>query len=361
MAARTGDGEPLKRLGDDVDLVVGPLDPVFQRVHRLVPVLHHAEVGGAHEGFVDSKRRVHPGVGNQVAGHMFPDELVVRDVGVQGPDQVVAVTPRGWSVGIAFAPVGLAVADQVHPVAGPALAEMGRVQEVVHQVFVGPRRGVGDEGLDLSGEGRESSQVVGKAPDQCVPVRRRRRLQPLLFQSGQNEPVHGLSQPTGVVHRRRGDGSDRLPGPVAALSGFQMESFTRIRRGRRGIGPRGAHPDPFDEGLDLRVRKRSGGRHQRRPSLDAMDQGALVRLAGNDGRTRNASLDQVFAPVQAQSGERRRRLGAVAFVAAVGQQGADLFFEEFERGGVGRGGPETREAGQERETCAQACRKTLHD
>ena len=344
VAARTGDGEPLKRLGDDVDLVVGPLDPVFQRVHRLVPVLHHAEVGGAHEGFVDSERRVHPGGGKEVARHMLPDELVVRNVGIQAPDQVVAVTPRGWSVGIAFAPVGLAVADQVHPVASPVLAKLGRVQEFVHQVFVGPRRGVADEGLDLSGEGWESSQVVGKAPDQCVPVRRRRRLQPFLLQSGQDEPVQGLVRPTGVGHRRRGDGSDRLPGPVAALSGFQMECLARVRRSRRGIGPRGSHLHPFDEGLDLRVRKRSGGRHQRRPSLDAMDQGALVRLAGNDGRARYASLDQVFTPVQAQSGEGRRRLGAVAFVALVGQQGADLFFEEFERGGVDRGGPETGKA-----------------
>ena len=330
VAARARDGETLKRLGNHVDLVVRPLDPVLQRIHRLEPMLHHAEVSRSQEGLVDAQCRVHSGGGEQVACQMLPDQLVVGDVGIQGPNQVVAVTPRVGRVRIAFAAMGLAVADQVHPVAGPVLAELGRVEKLVHQVLVGAWRGVGDESPDLSGEGRESSQIVGEAADQSVSVRSRRRFQSLLLQSGQDEAVHGVQRPTGAGHRGRGDGANRLPGPVAALAGFQVESFTRIRRDRRGIGPGGSHPDPFDEGLDLRIRQGAGGRHQGRAALDAVDQGALVRLAGNDGRSRDTPLDQVVAPVQPQTGERRRGIGAVAFVAVVGQQGTDLFFEEFE-------------------------------
>ena len=155
---------------------------------------------------------------------MFPDQLVVGDVGVQGSNQVVAVTPGVWRLGVALTAVGFAVADQVHPVAGPLFAEVGRVHEVVHQVFVSPRRGIGDEGLDLSGEGWQSPQIVGKAPDQRVPVRCRRRFQPLLLQSGQDEPVHRMKRPIGVGDRRWRDGPDRLPGPVAALARFQVET-----------------------------------------------------------------------------------------------------------------------------------------
>ena len=148
---------------------------------------------------------------------------------------------------------------------------------------------------------------------------------------------------------------------MAALPGFQVEAVGRRLGDFLNIGPRGSHLHPFDERLDLGIRQGAGGRHQRGPALDAVDQGALLRLACNHGRSRDASLDQVLAPVQAQPGKWRRRLGAVAFVAVVGQQGADLFFEEFQGGGIRRRGQSGGQADEERGTCAQAWRETLHD
>ena len=47
VASRARHRQPLERLGDHIDLIVGPLDPVLPRVHRLESVLDHAIVGRA--------------------------------------------------------------------------------------------------------------------------------------------------------------------------------------------------------------------------------------------------------------------------------------------------------------------------
>ena len=103
-----------------------------------------------------------------------------------------------------------------------------------------------------------------------------------------------------------------------------------------------------------------GGINAGRPWMRRI-KGLSSGLPGTTAGPETPPLDQVFAPVQAQSGKWRRRLGAVAFIAATGQQGADLFFEEFQGGGIRRRGQSNGQAYEKRGTRAQARRKTLHD
>ena len=155
VAAGAGDGEALEGFGDDVDLVVGPFDAVFEGVDGLEAVFDHAEVGEGEAGFVgvfgDSGR-------DEVAGEVFADELVVGDVVVEGADEVVAVAPGVGSVGVAFGAVGFAVADDVHPAAGHAFAEFWGGEEAVDDLFVGLGFG---EFVDFFGGGREAGEVEG--------------------------------------------------------------------------------------------------------------------------------------------------------------------------------------------------------
>ena len=68
---------------------------------------------------------------------MFPDELVVGDVRVQGPHQVSrGVLPSLGHLRVALAPVRVRVAHQIHPVASPALSEAVRVQHAANEPHV---------------------------------------------------------------------------------------------------------------------------------------------------------------------------------------------------------------------------------
>ena len=89
------------------------------------------------------------------------EEPVVRDVGVEGVDDVVAIEVRLGDRIVGVVAGGVGVAGEVEPVASPALAVLGRGEQLVDQ----PREGigpiVGDERLDPLGLGRQADQVEG--------------------------------------------------------------------------------------------------------------------------------------------------------------------------------------------------------
>ena len=100
---------------------------------------HHPQVGRPDRRFVDGKLDVDPGVGQEVAGEVLDQQSIGRHVGVEGPDQVVAVFRGVGNVGVPLAAVRLRVAKPVHPVASPALPESWRGQQLLHQALVGRR------------------------------------------------------------------------------------------------------------------------------------------------------------------------------------------------------------------------------
>ena len=235
VATGAGHGQPHERLRHHVHLVVRPLHPVFPRIHRLVAVLDEAVVRGRDDGLVQAAVRVEPGLGQQVAGQVLADELVVGHVGVERPDQVVAIAPRLRDVRVALAAVRLAVAYQVHPVTGPALAEVRRVEIAVDQGLVGVWRDIADEARDLGRRRREPAQVERQPADEGLAVGGTGRRHPLGVEPRSDEAVDGPNGPRRVGDIRRRHRADRLPGPVGAAApvGGRTAPTDRACRRRR--------------------------------------------------------------------------------------------------------------------------------
>ena len=110
VAASAGNGEPKEGLGEHVDLVVRPLHAFFPRVNGLVAEFDQAQVGRAENRLVDAAAHSDPRFIDKVACKVLADELIVRNVRVQGANEVIAVVPRVRYGRIAFAAVRVGVA-----------------------------------------------------------------------------------------------------------------------------------------------------------------------------------------------------------------------------------------------------------
>ena len=134
VATGAGDGEAEESLRDDVDLVVDVLDLFVRRVERLVAVFDQAEVARPDAGFVDAFLGVDARLFQEIAGQLLADELVIRHVGIERADEVVAIAPRLFDHRVAFAAAGIGIADEVHPVAGEVFAVARRGQQAVNDL-----------------------------------------------------------------------------------------------------------------------------------------------------------------------------------------------------------------------------------
>jgi hypothetical protein len=119
----------LRRGADHVVELVGAVLGRFERIDFVVPGAEGVKAGGD-ERFVR-------GVGQFIAGELLGDEAVVGFVGVQGGDDVVAIAPDAGLGAVALVAARVGVADQVEPVAGPALAIAGIAEESVGEALVG--------------------------------------------------------------------------------------------------------------------------------------------------------------------------------------------------------------------------------
>ena len=124
------------------------------------------------------------------------EELVIRLVPVERVDHVIAVTPDVRLGPVALEAVGLGVAHQVEPVAGPALAVAGRRQQPIDHLLEPVRRFVGQQRVNFLGRGRQADQIVMDPPQQRQPVRGRHRPQPRRFQLGQHEGIDRIAHPS---------------------------------------------------------------------------------------------------------------------------------------------------------------------
>ncbi len=138
VASGAGDGEAHKASSDDVDAVV---DDVVDSVGEASADGEEAHCGeGAFIG----------GEFEFVGGELFEDELVIREIIVEGTDDVVAI---GVGIGVfgvlgEYVAFGVSVSGDVEPVACPANAVLFVGEELVDEF--GPCIGsvVGGELLD---------------------------------------------------------------------------------------------------------------------------------------------------------------------------------------------------------------------
>src|SRR5207253_5052415 len=130
----------------------------FLVIRLVVPDAEAPEAGGD-EGIVGD-------VFDLVAGVLLADELVVGFVFVQGADEVIAVAPGVGFFTVALVAVGLGVANDVEPEAGPALAVAGGGEEVIDHFLESAIRWIGGETLDFFWGGGKSPEVEIGAADE---------------------------------------------------------------------------------------------------------------------------------------------------------------------------------------------------
>src|SRR5207245_1044764 len=101
---------------------------------------------------------VHGRIREQVSGDLLDRELVEGHVGVEGVDDPVAVGPD-LARAVLLVAVGIGVAGEVEPTAGPALAVVGAGEEAVDELLVGVGGGVFGESVGFLGRRRKADQV----------------------------------------------------------------------------------------------------------------------------------------------------------------------------------------------------------
>ena len=340
MAAGTADAQPEEDLAGDVGDVVQDVGPLPAHVALVVFVGPQPEVAGR-----DPQLGI---VGIElVAGKLLGQEAVVGFVGVERPDDVVAVTPGVGAKGILAIAVRLGIADQVEPVPRPALAVARRGQQAVDQALVGVGRVVGQECVDFLGGRRQPGQVEGRAADQGRLVGLRGGRQAVVEKRLENESVDRVSRPVGPVVGPRidrlgnGRSANGLERPEGAVSGGELRSPVDWPRRLRGMGraiaagPGCTQGDPAGEDGDFLRAELAGGGHLEPLVVDRLDEQALVGLAGHDRRSRLAPLENRLQRVEPQAPF--LLLVAVARVAVLGQERPDVLLEELLAGGLGRG------------------------
>ena len=144
------------------------------------------------------------------------DELVERQVAVEGGDHPVAPGPHGAGEVVLVA-VGVGVAGAVEPVHRHALAVVRRREQPIDELLVGVGRRVGEEGVDLGERRRQAGQVEGHPADQRGAVGLGRRAAVLRLRAGPGRSGRSGSGPSaafltpGRVGRTGGSKAQCLP------------------------------------------------------------------------------------------------------------------------------------------------------
>ncbi len=260
---------------------------------------------------------------DHVAGQLLPDESRIRSILVERLDDVVAVGPGIGPQRVHLVAVALGEARHVQPVAAPALAVLRPGQQPVHQLLVGVRRLVLDEGVDFVRRRRQPDQVERHAADVRPPIRLGGGRQALRLQPGEDEGVDGVAHPIPTLYIWNGRPADRLQRPPVGAGPALLD------RRLEGLAlPRYAGVDPAAQQLDLGVGERSVLRHLAFMHLGVEQ--AVARLAGDHHDAGLAALEQPGARGQVEAAAQLD--GVVAFEAVRLQQRRDLRLER--RGGV---------------------------
>ena len=155
----------------------------------------------------------------QISGELLNDELIERQVFVEGADDVVAVSVgervlRFAGIDVAF---GVGVAGDVEPVTPPALAVRGRCKQTLNSTRQRARQVGGGFRLErhhLVVRRRQAGEVEGCAAKQrpCIGPGRGRKL--VGFEFAKDEVIDRRAWPSAILHGRNGGIGNRLKRPV---------------------------------------------------------------------------------------------------------------------------------------------------
>ena len=334
VAAGAGDRQAQNGPGQGVDLVIHGVIAVAQLAFLSSAI---AFIDGTQGKETQRAPPFHTNAAHQVSGDLLHDEPVVAQVPIEGLHHPIPI-PVGVGQGIGRVVVGplfFRVAGHVQPIAGPALAVVGRGQQAVDHGFMGLGRGIPQEGLDLLGGRRQADQVKGDPAKPGAPVGRSHRFQSLLFQAGQHKAVEGGTNPVPVPHGGQRRLSQGLKGPECAPL-LQIDGVPG-RCGSGSVDPRvrGAEPHPLLQELDFLQGQGPLRGHGQLGVLvvDGLNQETSGGVSGNNGGASAPAAHPSLPGVQAQA-PHGSRLSRMAGVAALDQQRADLGFEEFDLRGL---------------------------
>jgi hypothetical protein len=124
VAAGTCQRDPQETLGHHVELVVNACGLVAEYIDRCVGCFTEEPESGTNDRFVKSGIRVTSRVAQQVARQVLNNELVIWNVLVQGPNQVIPILVGMVDGIIKLVSMALGIANEIHPVPSPTLAKM---------------------------------------------------------------------------------------------------------------------------------------------------------------------------------------------------------------------------------------------
>ena len=130
-----------------------------------------------------------------ITRQLLGDEAVVRLVGIECGDDVIAIRPGIRTRLVFVVAVRFAEMHHVEPVPSPALAVPRRIEQSVDQVFVGVLGPVRQKRCDFGGSGRQAGEIVGEPADERPLVSLGRRGQFLFVQFGRDERIDGRTNP----------------------------------------------------------------------------------------------------------------------------------------------------------------------
>ncbi len=210
VAAGAGDREAESAAGDDINAVVDDVILVIEEAPA-----EREEAHGGEGSFIVGEVEL-------VGGDLFDEELVIGFVVFEGLDDVVAV---GIGVGVAAffledVAFGIGVAGDIEPVAGPAFAVAGGVEELFDGGGVVFGGGVLEEGVDLLGGGGEAGEVIVEPAEERARVGWGCGLGLGGFEFSEDELVDGVGGPVLVLDWGRVGLGEGLEGPVVLGGGL---------------------------------------------------------------------------------------------------------------------------------------------
>ena len=318
VAPRALDAHAQQRASERVHTVGDVLDPILLRDDAALLALHVVAIEAGGQPLLVGGRR------QQVARQLPRDELVERQVAVEGANHPVPPRPHGPHPVVLVA-VRVGVPRDVEPLDGHSLAVGRRGQQPIDDAFVGVGRLIGHECVDVGQCRRQSREVHRDASQQRLARRLGRRAQPVRFERGQHEAVDLAAGPAvgaGPRHRRpprRDEGPMRFP--LGAL-----------------LNP--AHENRSFEIVESQMRVRRGHHHLRVGAENAPDQLTTAGVAGHDGAPARRQLAKGdLAHIQAEAGLAHAVVGTVALEAPIREERLDV---EVEVDDVGHAGDRDR-------------------
>ena len=256
---------------------------------------------------------VQRGIGEKVAGNLLDGELIERHVAIERVDDPVAPPPH-FTDAVGLIPIGIAIARCFHPAEGHALGISRRRQQPVDDFLVRARGFVVQERMHFDRRGRQTGQIERDTPDQRAPVGFGRMLQPLVLQTFEHKSVDRIAHPILFAHLRK----RRL-----------------LRRNKRPVAlPRRTLFNPAANQADLTIRQLVATHISRRHAQRGIIRShtpvdfAVLRVACDYGFAAIAQVDlRAVFRVKSQFAFTIRGIGAVAGVALVGEDGANVAVE----------------------------------